>query len=338
MNSHDREPLTPEEREFAQRLSRLGGHAAPSPALDAKILAAARAAVQPQPRRQRARWPLGVGIAASLALAIGIAWQLRPLPGDEVLPAASESESAGVVHIEPRITEAPAVVAPHADSAADEASEAPPESTAILPARRTASADEISKDPPVTLRYAPPEEAKASEVAAPRAVQQAPPEPPVGFTAPPPSPPAPPPPPAPPAPAAAMPTPVFVPSPQADEVVDAEARQQAQRARAAESADAYRAANAREEQQSLDSISVTGSRLRRVKPASSEQAVVFDQPVDEQPPASFSTPAARDAWLQRIRELVRAGELDAARASLQEFRRRHPDHVLPEDLKALLDE
>lgn len=79
--------------------------------------------------------------------------------------------------------------------------------------------------------------------------------------------------------------------------------------------------------------------MRRAKPASAEQTVVFsDQPVDEQPPASFSTPAARDAWLQRIRELVRTGELDAARASLKEFRRRHPDHAVPEDLKALLDE
>ena len=61
------EPLTPEERALAQSLSRLGPHGGPSPGLDARVLAAARAAVQeapapggqvPPPRR---RWPLGLG-------------------------------------------------------------------------------------------------------------------------------------------------------------------------------------------------------------------------------------------------------------------------------------
>ena len=78
------EPLTPEERALAQSLSRLGPHGGPSPGLDARILAAARAAVQeapapggqvPPPRR---RWPLGLGVAASVLLAAGVAWQLRP--------------------------------------------------------------------------------------------------------------------------------------------------------------------------------------------------------------------------------------------------------------------
>ena len=62
------EPLTPEERALAQSLSRLGPHGGPSPGLDARILAAAREAVQeapapggqvPPPRR---RWPLGLGV------------------------------------------------------------------------------------------------------------------------------------------------------------------------------------------------------------------------------------------------------------------------------------
>jgi hypothetical protein len=44
----------------------------------------------------------------------------------------------------------------------------------------------------------------------------------------------------------------------------------------------------------------------------------------------------RAAWLQRIRELVADGELDAARASLREFVRRHPDEPLPDDLRPLL--
>ncbi|HJS34326.1 MAG TPA: hypothetical protein VJ766_02450, partial [Pseudoxanthomonas sp.] len=78
------EPLTPEERALAQSLSRLGPHGAPSPELDARILGAARAAVQDTPSRggavppTRRRWPLGMGVAASVLLAAGIAWQLRP--------------------------------------------------------------------------------------------------------------------------------------------------------------------------------------------------------------------------------------------------------------------
>jgi hypothetical protein len=88
------EPLTPEERALAQSLSRLGPHGAPSPDLDARILGAARAAVQDTPSRggavppTRRRWPLGMGVAASVLLAAGIAWQLRP---SHDIPVASEA-------------------------------------------------------------------------------------------------------------------------------------------------------------------------------------------------------------------------------------------------------
>ncbi|MFQ6313917.1 hypothetical protein ACLMLE_28445, partial [Lysobacter capsici] len=59
------DPLSPEERELAQRLLRLGPSDGPSPALDARILAAAHAAVatteQPRLRAQpRQRWPMWV--------------------------------------------------------------------------------------------------------------------------------------------------------------------------------------------------------------------------------------------------------------------------------------
>jgi TolA-binding protein len=53
------------------------------------------------------------------------------------------------------------------------------------------------------------------------------------------------------------------------------------------------------------------------------------------PPATADSPAVRDAWLQRIRELLRNGQTDAARDSLREFRHRYPQQVLPEDLRAL---
>jgi hypothetical protein len=61
-----------------------------------------------------------------------------------------------------------------------------------------------------------------------------------------------------------------------------------------------------------------------------------DEPGEDVPPATADSPAVRDAWLQRIRELVAAGERDAARTSLQEFVRRHPDQPLPDDLRQLL--
>jgi len=58
------EPLTPDERAWAERLARIGPHDGPSMALDTRILAAARAAVAQRPLDQpwRRRWPRLVGI------------------------------------------------------------------------------------------------------------------------------------------------------------------------------------------------------------------------------------------------------------------------------------
>ena len=53
------------------------------------------------------------------------------------------------------------------------------------------------------------------------------------------------------------------------------------------------------------------------------------------PPVTADSPEFRQAWLQRIRGHIAKGEQDAARSSLQEFRRRYPDIELPEDLRAL---
>ena len=89
--SHD-EPLNSEERELARLLGR-GREAAPSAAVDAAILAAARAAVQrdadaalpahaaphrPRAQRRLPRWPAITGIAASVLVAFGLDWQLQP--------------------------------------------------------------------------------------------------------------------------------------------------------------------------------------------------------------------------------------------------------------------
>jgi hypothetical protein len=63
-----------------------------------------------------------------------------------------------------------------------------------------------------------------------------------------------------------------------------------------------------------------------------------DQPPDDIPPASVESPAVRDAWLARIRELVAAERYGEARDSFGEFRRRYPGAPVPEDLRALLGE
>jgi hypothetical protein len=60
-----------------------------------------------------------------------------------------------------------------------------------------------------------------------------------------------------------------------------------------------------------------------------------DAPLDDVPPATMASPAARDAWLHRIQALQAEGKLDEARASLEEFRRRYPDVKLPANLRAL---
>ena len=114
MNPHDippsqAEPLTADERAWAERLRKIGPHAGPSPPLDAKILAAAQAAVARRPQRavSRRRWPVLIGAAASLVIVVGLAWQLQPLlrsrtslgeaPPNAPLPSSEGSLSADVL-------------------------------------------------------------------------------------------------------------------------------------------------------------------------------------------------------------------------------------------------
>lgn len=61
-----------------------------------------------------------------------------------------------------------------------------------------------------------------------------------------------------------------------------------------------------------------------------------DAPVEDVPPATADAPAVREAWLRRIGELARQGQREAARASLEEFRRRYPDATVPPALRELL--
>jgi len=83
MTLPDPSSLSPEEQALARRLARLGPHVEPSSALDARVLAAARAAAQAPAvpsMVHRPRWPAVAGLAASLVLVVGLAWRLRLQP------------------------------------------------------------------------------------------------------------------------------------------------------------------------------------------------------------------------------------------------------------------
>ncbi len=307
------DPLDADERALADLLARdaLPG---PSPQLDARILAAARSATattttatRSPSRRPRPRWIAGMGIAATLVLAIGIAWRLRPLP--PAVPAASEAPQADMVRI-------------------------------LEPTARTASPQPPAAEDAVYRQMtSPPAQVLSKPVPAEResaaARKQAPPEPPVVFDEPSPMD-APTPPPAPP------PAPAPVMAPNANGMA-APAASTMQAAPMQKQADSY------DEAKNLDRIQVTGSRIPDSAPqAFSREASGMDAAaaadaaaeggvsravLDEEPPATADSPQVQEAWLQRIRELLSAGETDAARNSLAEFRRRYPKYVLPEDLR-----
>jgi len=110
--------LNSEEQALAARLTRLGPHAEPSSALDARVLAAAHAAAKApagRPALRRRRWPAVLGLAASLVLAVGLAWRLRPQP--QPAPAPRQEHVAVLRTVVPP---APSI-APPAESAAPSA-------------------------------------------------------------------------------------------------------------------------------------------------------------------------------------------------------------------------
>lgn len=302
------EPLDAAERELADLLARdaLPG---PSPQLDARILAAARAATTPASRRPR-RWIAGIGIAASLVLAVGIAWRLRPLPERQTASEAPTMVSAVRV-IEPTAR----VASPQPPAAADDF---------VYRQVQSPPAQVLSKPVPAER-----ESAAAADKASP------PPEPPVVYDMPSPMdtqalPPAPPPPPAP-----------AVAQKSVANAMAAPAASTMQPAQMQKQADSY------DEAKSLDRVEVTGSRIRReatMDAANTDAAAAANAAaedgvsravLDEEPPATADSPQVRDAWLQRIRDLLSAGQPDAARSSLAEFRKRYPKYVLPEDLRKL---
>lgn len=336
MKSYSPEPLTPEEREMARLTGHLGPQAEPSTALDARILAAAHAALEgKQPARRKPRWPVALGLAASVVFAVGIAWQLRPL---QQTPMAASSE-APVAAAEQEAVADSAATLPQADLAETPAStksvsaepaqieQAPPAPTKALMA--PAPSPELRAQQPRQLAGA----AKTSE-----SRRQAQPAGNIGADSMPPPPPAPP---APPAPAvmAAAPAPAddasipFAPDPlegysayaaadsptanlgaaaakpQADALAEAKAARTAASARHRESA-------------SLDRVEVTGSRMKRT---------------DLQVPVSDDAQLPVTEWLERVRTRYGLGDAGAAKQSLLLFVKDHPSEPVPDDLEPLLE-
>lgn len=151
--------LGPEERTLAEQLARLGPRGEPSPALDARVLAAARAAsdLDRQPPSRHRRWPLAVGLVASLVLAVGIAWRVRPLPpvGSPRAPAAPMSTTASAPESGGFAAPAPATgiadTAPAAETATEATASKPAAGTRKKTAASQASEPEIEFDVPTRV-------------------------------------------------------------------------------------------------------------------------------------------------------------------------------------------
>jgi len=351
MSRFDDEPLSPEERALADRLARLGPHDGPSPALDAKILAAAHAAVAP-PQRRRRHWLglsaipggliTGTGMAAALVLVIGTVWQLRP-SDPAPRPILDEGEMAPVeaqIIARPHQVIAPppppvesteparAIVPPSADRSARVAQrKAAPAEMAADAAAPAPEPEHVAELAPARVATVGPDEALHLDSRAPAA-----PAAPAAYgysddrrvvaAAPP-----------------AMPAPVSA----APEAVDAQAeaaRKEAfglMRARQQQSIDEETMAAAKKQaegraaaeaaaQPTLDRIEVTGSRSKRVEIS---DVALADIPVAD------DARLDKKAWLERIRARRDAGDPDRARESLALFRKAHPRVSLPQDLRAL---
>ena len=355
------EPLTAEERDLAQRLARLGGPREPALALDAIILAAARAAVSEpasatpvetpaespadpkvtplHPRKPAPRWPLGMGLAASLVLAAGIGWRLqgdgdgssKDFGASSAPAAVFHEESTEAVILEPPLqrTPPPPPPPPPLGGAADavarraDVAQAPMAKAAPAPSEQDFVADAAMAEsvapaePPAALP--PPAGASANAVAADDALDK------VSVTG------------------SRVAAERGVGAAEYTRTPLSDRREQALSESESKSTANRAAAGARpaaiasppppaptrqnnERARGLIGSSEGDSEARKVRDSDG---------YDASPPVSADSPEFRQAWLQRIRGHLAKGEQDAARNSLQEFRRRYPDIELPEDLRKL---
>lgn len=334
------EPLDAEERDLAARLGRAGPIDGPSPALDARILAAAHAvAARHKPRRHgRLAWLgvppamiTGVGVAAAAVLALGLVWQLRPNYGRTVSHAEADGAEEVIIFAEPssapraqKANPPPLQDEPARDSSADRSRSSAATDAAAM-AQANARAERAASERAAS-QQAVSEAAKAAETESDLAAQAIPRGAPLAEAAPE---------------AAAATGNVaaaegFTPEPPAAATpvrkshatyttaarATAERRERPKVAAAPAApppAPASAAADASAESSTLDRIEVTGSRMDW------SQVPVND---DTQLPAA--------EWLERIRARRDGADVDTARASLRLFRREHPRARIPDDLRALL--
>ncbi len=354
------EPFTAEERDLAQRLARLGGPREPAPALDAIILAAARAAVSEsaepavatpaeapadpkvtplRPRKPAPRWPLGMGLAASLVLAAGIGWRLQGDGDGSSKDFGASSAPAAVFHeeateaviLEPPLQRTPPPPPPLGDTAGG---------TADAVSRRA----DVAQAPMAKAESAPSEQDFVADAAMAESVAPAVPAAPAAS----------------PPPAGASVNAVaaddaldkvdvtgsrvaaergvgaaeYTRTPLSDRreqaLSELESKSTANRttARPAAVASPPPPAPTRQSERTRGQVSTEGN-------AEAARKVRDSDGYDASPPVSADSPEFRQAWLQRIRGHIAKGEQDAARNSLLEFRRRYPDIELPEDLRKL---
>lgn len=352
--SRPSEPFNAEERDLAQRLARLGGPREPAAALDAMILAAARAAVSAtaaaaatpaeipaepptgskvtplRPHKPAPRWPVGFGLAASVVLAAGIGWRLQ-IDGDRHWEAASAP--AAVLHNEAFHDEATEAVILDPPLQRTPPPPPPPLAETEALARRT----DMPQSPAAKAAATPHEPEFAADAVAPQSrISEAPP----------------------PAPVAAA----IGGSPAADASLDEvtvtgsrisqeratgaaeytrtplnERREQA--AQAAKSSPPAAASPSRTAGAPAPPPPASSGRVRsaigNVEGDAEERKARDSLGYDDRPPVSADSPEFRQAWLQRIRAQIGKGDHDAARDGLQEFRRRYPGLELPEDLRKL---
>ena len=351
--SRPSEPFNAEERDLAQRLARLGGPREPAAALDAMILAAARAAVSEnaapvaataelpvdppaepkvsplRPRKPAPRWPVGFGLAASVVLAAGIGWRLQ-IDGD----THSEAATAPAADFLEEATEAVILEAPMQRTP-------PPPPPPLEATDSFARRADMPQAAAAKAASAPREPEFAADAAAPQSVM-------TEALSPPP----------PPAPVAAA----IGGSPAAEDSLDevTVTGSRIQRERTTGAAEYTRTPlNERREQaaqaaKSSPPAAATPSRAASAPPPASSERMrdavgnvegdaeerkardkARDSGYDDRPPVSADSPEFRQAWLQRIRVQIAKGDIETARNGLQEFRRRYPDLELPEDLRKL---
>lgn len=314
MNATDPTSLTPEERELAQRLAQIAPSGEPSPALDARILAAAHesgvsvSSTSTVPTailskslskhgRIRRRWPVALGVAASLVLALGVAWRTQPLPEARQV---RRSDAAPPMPASMRSTQIP--IASPVESKADNTQQ-----TVRSPDALTSHAR------PASIKTDEPDAVSASPAPAERSIVRDAPSPPDALPA---------------AAKAAAPPALQAPASQASGTmtdgtpvppppVPPNAASQANTA----------AGGGQNRAPQTDS--------NPLQSAPRNNASGRDEPSDDVPPATADSPAVRDAWLQRIRSLLSDGNITDARTSLHAFIQRYPNYPLPEDLQAL---